>query len=737
MRSLGLAAVLASTLLGCATAEEGEVVVVDAASDDAPEAAVDDVTAPDVAAPMDAPVVTVDRPAATDRPAEAAVSCGEFKSRCGGACVDTLVSNDHCGACDSPCRAAVGEVARCMGGMCTTRCAEGFGDCDGDASNGCEVDTRTSLTHCGACMNACPARANATASCTAGVCGARCDAGFGDCDANAATGCEVDTRVTTAHCGACGNNCPTPVNGRVSCVASACAPECDAGYTLQGDTCLTTPPRALRPLSSALVTTRRPTLAWTDASRFDQVRVELCRDRDCATVIATADVSTSSWRPGADVTGRVAFWRVRGLRSGRVVSPPSPTWMFVIRPRPGARDLAWGARPDFNADGRADLAVGSRGQGVAVFLGNASAVGAAPSQSLAAPTGATGFGATLAYVGDVNGDGFGDLAVGAAGSSQVFVYYGSVVGFRATPEATLTGMSGRSFGASIAGVGDIDHDGYADLLVAEPGPANDLTGRALLFRGGASGVITTAAQTLTVPTTDPPTSWGASLGAAGDFDGDGNDDAVVGAPNDATADAALLYRSNGTTLGAAPFARWTQGPTTDFGAWCGQVGDLNGDGLADLAVAAPSAGFALLYNGREGAAPAAEDARLTEGGVDFARALSSGGDLNGDGYDDLVVSTDSAPPARPGQRALIYYGGASGVPASPSVTLTNAASSFGYTAVSPGDLDGDGVDDLVVAAPDLATIYVYRGGASGPAGNLARTYVGASGTGLGVVMSGL
>ena len=652
-------------------------------------------------------------------------------------------SASHCGACMNACPAPPSSTAVCAMGACGFRCEVGRGDCDGDASNGCEVDTFTSLTHCGACMNACPTPANASPSCVLGGCAARCDTGFGDCDANRATGCEVDLRVTTAHCGACGNRCPTPIGGRVSCAAGTCVPECDPGYALVGDTCLTTPPRALRPLSTAMVTTRRPTLAWTDAARFSQVRVEVCRDRDCAAVLATADVSTSSWRPPSDLTVRVAFWRVRGLVSGRVASTPSPTWMFVVRARPGARDLAWGARPDFNADGRADLAAGSRGQGVSVFLGSASVVAPAPSQTLAVPSGAMGFGATLAYAGDVNGDGFGDLAVGAAGSGQVFVFHGSVIGFRATPDATLTGMTGRSFGASLAGVGDIDHDGYADLLVAEPGPARELSPRVMLYRGGPSGVVTAApAQTLSMPSADPVASWGAAVGSAGDFDGDGNEDVLVGAPSvpqeppfDAAPNSASLFRSTGSALATPAFARWTQGNTTGFGFPLSQVGDVNGDGLADVAVGATGAGFALVYYGREGAPPTGEDRRLTEGGADFGRSLSTG-DLNGDGYDDLVVGVDYAPPARPGLRVLVYYGGASGLPATHSQLVANTAAGFGLAVSSPGDMDGDGVDDLAVGAPDASTLFVYRGGSSGPGGNLTRTYVGPSGTGLGVALSG-
>ena len=213
MRSLGVVAVLASTLLGCATAEEGEVVVVDASPDvDDAEAAVD-VTAVDVVGPMDVPVVPVDRPAVSDRPAEAAVSCGEFKSRCGGACVDTLAANDHCGACDSPCRAAVGEVARCVAGMCTTRCAEGFGDCDGDRLTGCEVNLTDSVLHCGACGRGCNVLMGGTTRCEMGRCVEQCPGSRSVCGARC-----VDLNTDSTHCGACGRVCATGE----SCMGGRC-----------------------------------------------------------------------------------------------------------------------------------------------------------------------------------------------------------------------------------------------------------------------------------------------------------------------------------------------------------------------------------------------------------------------------------------------------------------------------------------------------------------------------------
>jgi poly(3-hydroxybutyrate) depolymerase len=123
----------------------------------------------------------------------------------------------HCGACDRACPVRPNAAATCAAGTCGFTCLAGFADCDRDPANGCEVDTRTNTSHCGACGR--PCRIGQT--CTAGTCvgaGAVCPAGFGDCDQRSGNGCEVHTRTNASHCGACGRPCYV---GQ-TCVAGAC-----------------------------------------------------------------------------------------------------------------------------------------------------------------------------------------------------------------------------------------------------------------------------------------------------------------------------------------------------------------------------------------------------------------------------------------------------------------------------------------------------------------------------------
>ncbi len=139
-------------------------------------------------------------------------------------------STSHCGACGRSC-AFPRATPSCEAGTCAIdRCNTGFGNCDGNLTNGCETDNLTAVAHCGACNNACPAPANATAQCRAGACGFTCNAGFADCDRLPGNGCEVNLNTSTANCGGCGVACSLG-NADAVCTAGTCQVQrCRAGY---------------------------------------------------------------------------------------------------------------------------------------------------------------------------------------------------------------------------------------------------------------------------------------------------------------------------------------------------------------------------------------------------------------------------------------------------------------------------------------------------------------------------
>jgi hypothetical protein len=131
-----------------------------------------------------------------------------------------VLRNDpaNCGACGRVC-SAPGAAAACVDGACVmTTCMAGLGDCDREAGNGCETNLGASAAHCGRCGNACTI-ARARAACTGGACAIEaCEAGWGNCDGDVSNGCEADTQRASAHCGRCGAACGA---GQV-CVGGGC-----------------------------------------------------------------------------------------------------------------------------------------------------------------------------------------------------------------------------------------------------------------------------------------------------------------------------------------------------------------------------------------------------------------------------------------------------------------------------------------------------------------------------------
>ncbi len=142
--------------------------------------------------------------------------------------VSTASDVRNCATCGNVCAVAGGTPACAMGVCGVAACAVGRGDCNGMTGDGCETDLVTSVMHCGSCGMAC-ALPNATARCDVGRCAvASCNAGFADCDMNPANGCE-GTPPTPAHCGRCGNACMLP-GATSACVMGACAiTTCETG----------------------------------------------------------------------------------------------------------------------------------------------------------------------------------------------------------------------------------------------------------------------------------------------------------------------------------------------------------------------------------------------------------------------------------------------------------------------------------------------------------------------------
>ncbi len=170
-------------------------------------------------------------------------SCKGSYADCSGGYADgcetnTDVSISHCGACNAACTIA-GGVPKCDGGSCEVNsCSGSFRDCDGNPSNGCEVNIATSTQNCGGCgsagKNCSQEYANATSSCSNFSCTTPvCKGGFGDCRNGTSDGCETDLTDDEAHCGGCNKSCQLGGSAHTSqnlCTNSQCNPVCTGNY---------------------------------------------------------------------------------------------------------------------------------------------------------------------------------------------------------------------------------------------------------------------------------------------------------------------------------------------------------------------------------------------------------------------------------------------------------------------------------------------------------------------------
>jgi hypothetical protein len=364
------------------------------------------------------------------------------------------------------------------------------------------------------------------------------------------------------------------------------------------------------------------------------------------------------------------------------------------------------AAGDFNGDGRTDLAIGSPGEdagGVdgsgAVFILYGGDNGFSTSglqmldQALAGmPDSAEEsdfFGATLA-AGDFDHDGFCDLAVGATlegvdgmwSAGAVFVVYGSLSGLTTVRSPlflhqNLSGLAGDAendnrFGSALA-TGDFNHDGYSDLAIGVPnnttveGIVVSDSGAVYVLYGAWYGLVTSSSRFLTQDTISVLDAreindhFGAAL-AAGDVNGDGYDDLIVGVPDEdlitggsSQADAGVFHLFYGIATGIALPGNevWDQAAAalaSDLHGYALAAADFNRDGFDDLAAGVPgdvggTGSVSVLY----GSASGLGSGELWRQGSDFGNiydtpeagdwfgAALAAGDLDGDGYDDLVV----------------------------------------------------------------------------------------------------
>jgi hypothetical protein len=408
-------------------------------------------------------------------------------------------------------------------------------------------------------------------------------------------------------------------------------------------------------------------------------------------------------------------------------------------------------------------------------------------------------GKSVSAAGDVNGDGFADFIVGASGADPNgktdagagYVVFGQASGFSSTFNlAALNGANGfrldgavmgDASGRSVSAAGDVNGDGFADLIVGAygAGPNGNLqAGSSYVVFGKASGF----GSTLDLATLDGANGFrldgaaafdlsGASVSAAGDVNGDGFADLIVGAAwadlngkywtgasyvvfgkalgFASTFDLSTLNGSNGFRLDGAAEGNWSGGSVS-------AAGDVNGDGFADLIVGAlfadpngTDSGSSYVVFGKASGFSATLDLATLSGSNGFrldgvvaddrsGRSVSAAGDVNGDGFADLIVGADGTDPnGSYSGSSYVVFGKASGFTATLALSTLNGANGFrldgaaaqdwsGASVSAAGDVNGDGFADLLVGAfqadpngnTNAGSSYVVFGQASGFAATL-------------------
>lgn len=423
--------------------------------------------------------------------------------------------------------------------------------------------------------------------------------------------------------------------------------------------------------------------------------------------------------------------RHRGAEVAPVEPPPRPAlWgdvslagQALVGPEGSQTGGSLAGVGDTDGDGLDEVLIGADELGVAYLLSGPQSPG--PIAPVATLTGPAGAGRSVAGAGDVDGDGYADVLIGGGSEEgDAWLAYGPLTG-TVTLLDGWRGRSGDGSGLTVAGPGDLTGDGRGDLLVAAPRSARGAGTIWLLPADAGPGSFTdAAAATLTGAT--PQGFAGYAMDSAGDFDGDGHRDLIVGAwgADGFTGEVALVLgpltadRSLADAdLRLAGVTAWDLAGFSVAGA-----GDVTGDGRDDVIVGAygvdgadysVGAAYVLAGGRMRGRTLDAAVARLVgvTGSDNTGWSVAGAGDVNGDGVPDLLVgATGLDAGVGEGGGGWLFYG-----PVTGSQTVREAGvrilgestnSGTGHALDGAGDTDGDGMADVLIGAPGSDTAYL-------------------------------
>lgn len=405
---------------------------------------------------------------------------------------------------------------------------------------------------------------------------------------------------------------------------------------------------------------------------------------------------------------------------------------------------------DVNADRYGDIVVGapfynngSGAEGAAfVYHGGETGLNTSVSYKVPGTQPDSRFGHSVSTAGDVNGDGYADIVVGAylydngeADEGAAFIYHGTAIGISTSPAAHLEGnQADARFGWSVACAGDVNADGYADVLIGAPyfdkGETDE--GVAMVFQGSRNGISLTPASTIE---SNQANAWlGCSVAPAGDLNYDTFSDIVVGAYgyDNGETDEGIILTYHGAPNGIVDAEKTvlTDIDGSNIGETLSPAGDVNGDGFSDIIVGSPGVfgggdgRVSVFYGSLNGIMPT-DSVNLLRGDAQYnlyGISVAGVGDVNGDGFEDVAVGSiteENDMGVGPGQ-VLVYPGSASGISRTAAYELTGPKG-FGWTVSGAGDLNGDGYQDIVVFAnygaewpSSYGKVFIYYGSQTGP-----------------------
>lgn len=352
-----------------------------------------------------------------------------------------------------------------------------------------------------------------------------------------------------------------------------------------------------------------------------------------------------------------------------------------------------------------------------------------------------GYGKVGTPAGDVNGDGRDDFLVGASmytngqtNEGKAFIYYGKDTGVSTTPAWSYESNSTYAhLGFSGSAAGDVNNDGYDDIVLGADGD-NTYSGKLYLFLGGPTGLALT--PNWTYAGTQLNQNLGQSISDAGDINGDGYDDIIAGAhyfdkvPGTITnSGRAMVFYGTSTGLSTSPVWTYDGAACNDLvGFSVSTAGDVNKDGYSDVLVGAPTygasdEGAAYLFYGSASGLPAAPSKTFSLASTSsyFGNPVSGGLDINSDGYQDVLIGASRFDGTYSNTgKIFAYYGSATGLPSSPSweyIGTQQDAAYLGSAWKPAGDVNGDGYDDVVAGSCGWNSFegkaYVFLGSSTG------------------------